>query len=76
MNAAFRIGEGAPDTRFRYRNWRGEIAERQARPVSVWYGTTEWHPDPQWFLRAFDIDRGAERDFALRDMIDVRAVQP
>lgn len=50
---------------FTYRNHRGKIAERRVRPISVRYGSTEWHPEPQWLLRAFDLDKQAEREFAM-----------
>lgn len=53
---------------FVYRNWRGEEARRSVLPLYVWHGTTEWHTDPQWFLRAVDIDKGAQRDFAMKDI--------
>lgn len=33
-----------------YRNWRGEVAERTIIPRRVWFGSTEWHPEPQWLL--------------------------
>ena len=59
--------EGEPLT-FIYRNWRGEVAERKVIPLSVHYGATEWHPEPQWLMRAFDLDKQAERDFAMADM--------
>lgn len=54
--------------RFDYTNWRGETSVRSARVVSLEYGSTEWHKDKQWLLRAFDVDRKEERLFALRDM--------
>ena len=50
-----------------YRNWRGEVAERRVVPASVWYGSTEWHKEPGWLLKARDVDKGEERDFALAD---------
>lgn len=50
-----------------YTNWRGETAERSIVPRGVWYGSTEWHPEPQWLLRAFDVKKQADRDFALKD---------
>lgn len=50
-----------------YTNWRGETAERTIVPLSVWYGSTEWHPEPQWLLKAYDMEKGAQRDFALAD---------
>lgn len=51
-----------------YTNWRGETHTRRILPLSIWYGKTEWHLDPQWFLRARDVERGVERDFALKDL--------
>jgi hypothetical protein len=60
----------------RYRNWRGETADRKILPIRVWFGATDWHPEPQWFLRAVDVDRGVERDFALADMHGLPAVVP
>ena len=59
---------GGETLTFVYRNWRGEVAERKVIPLSVHYGATEWHPEPQWLMRAFDLDKQAERDFAMADM--------
>ncbi|EXL07395.1 hypothetical protein BG46_10785 [Brucella anthropi] len=58
------IGEPA---RIIYTNYRGETAERAITPKRVWYGISDWHPRPQWFLTAFDHDKNADRDFALID---------
>lgn len=51
-----------------YTNWKGEIGWRNIRPVSITYGTTERHPEPQWLILAFDIDKNAERYFAMKDI--------
>lgn len=51
-----------------YRNYRGETARRQVVPERVWFGATEWHPEEQWLLDAIDIEKGAKRSFALRDI--------
>jgi predicted DNA-binding transcriptional regulator YafY len=53
---------------FTYRNWRGETSERTAVPIELWFGHSEWHPNDQWFMRATDIEKGDERDFALADI--------
>lgn len=47
-----------------YTNWRGETADRVFTPIRVWWGSTEWHPEPGLMLKAFDHDKQAERDFA------------
>lgn len=54
-----------------YRNHAGVVSQRRVRPLGVWFGATEWHLEPQWFLHAFDPSRNAVRDFAMRDMTDV-----
>jgi predicted DNA-binding transcriptional regulator YafY len=56
------------EVEFYYTNWRGELALRTAIPIKIWFGQTSWHPEEQWFIRAFDVDKGEERDFALVDI--------
>jgi predicted DNA-binding transcriptional regulator YafY len=51
-----------------YTNYRGETAQRTILPQRVWFGATDWHPEEQWLLEAIDIDKGAPRSFALRDI--------
>lgn len=51
-----------------YTNYRGETASRHVIPQRVWFGATDWHPKEQWLLDALDLDKGAERSFALRDI--------
>lgn len=48
-----------------YTNWRGERGVRRIRPLSIWFGATEFHPHPQHLLRAIDVAKDAERDFAM-----------
>lgn len=54
----------------RYTNYRGETALRRIIPMSLRFGSTEWHPRAQWLLEAFDLDRHAERSFALQDILE------
>jgi GTPase SAR1 family protein len=51
-----------------YMNWRGKLTERTIQPLNIWFGSTEWHKEPQWFLKAMDIAKESERDFALKDI--------
>lgn len=53
--------------RFEYTNYRGETAMRWATPLEIRWGSTEWHPNPGWLMRAFDHEKGAVREFALGD---------
>jgi len=51
-----------------YTNWRGETAERTIVPVEIYWGKTEWHPEEQWLLTVWDVERNAERCYALKDI--------
>jgi ribonuclease HI len=51
-----------------YTNWKGKTRERTIIPLEVWYGETQWHEGAQWFLKAQDVVKQAERDFALVDI--------
>lgn len=53
---------------FQYTNHRGVTATRKVHPLHRYIGTTEFYPEPQWLLRAYDLDRDAERVFALAKM--------
>lgn len=59
---------------FHYTNYKGETAYRKVRAMSVFFGTTQWHPEPQWMMQAIDLDKGEYREFAMKDMSDVQEV--
>lgn len=60
--------DNAKKLRIRYKNWRGEVSIRNIEPRGLWFGSSEWHPEQQWFIQALDLDKNGIRDFALRDM--------
>lgn len=51
-----------------YTNYRGETSVRRVIPKRIWFGATDWHPEDQWMLDAVDLDKQAERSFALKDI--------
>lgn len=55
-----------------YTNYRGETARRVIIPIRFWWGSTEWHPQEQWMLSAWDVEKNARRDFAWQDMRPVQ----
>lgn len=55
--------------KFEYKNWKGKVGIRRVMPKKIWYGSTKWHPDEGWLLKAHDLDKDAERDFAVMDII-------
>lgn len=53
---------------FWYRNYRGEEGYRRVIPRSIRFGASEYHDDEQWLMLAFDTEKNADREFAMRDM--------
>ena len=51
-----------------YTNYKGETSIRLIEPIEIFFGSTEWHKEEQWLLRANDIEKKAERTFALKDV--------
>ncbi len=51
-----------------YTNWKGVTATRHIIPKDIFFGSTEWHTEVQWLLNAFDVDKQADRAFALKDI--------
>jgi hypothetical protein len=54
-----------------YRNWKGEVGERVIIPRRLWFGSTQWHPEPQWLLDAEDVSKGVARSFSTKDFLAV-----
>jgi hypothetical protein len=51
-----------------YTNWRGERSKRRIVPVSIRFGKTDWHPEHQWLLLAWDMAKQEPREFAMKDI--------
>ena len=57
-----------------YTNWLGVRAKRLIRPggpegtPTLEFIKTEWHPDKQWILNAWDVRKNAYRSFAMATM--------
>ncbi|EFM7019240.1 hypothetical protein BAU67_001800 [Escherichia coli] len=52
-----------------YKNWKGKVSDRCLTEPSLWFGHTEYHKEDQWLMKAFDVDKGEYRDFALKDIL-------
>lgn len=59
---------------FGYVNWRGEVGMRRVRPLALWFGSTKYHPKPQWLLKGLDLDKEELRDFAMTNISNWRSV--
>ena len=48
-----------------YTNWRGERRTRRIQPISITFGSNQWHKEPQWLLLAQDVELNKHRTFAM-----------
>ena len=51
-----------------YKNYKGVTAVRHIVPIEILFGHNEWHTEDQWLMRALDVEKNAERTFALKDI--------
>ena len=51
-----------------YTNYKGVTAARYIVPIEILFGHNEWHTQDQWLMIALDIEKNAERTFALKDI--------
>ena len=51
-----------------YTNWKGETRTRRIKPQSIYWGSTEYHTEPQWLLDALDCEKQEFRQFAMKDI--------
>lgn len=54
--------------RFRYCNYKGETSWRNVVPIEISFKKTDYHDEEQWIMRALDVDRNVEREFAMKDI--------
>lgn len=51
-----------------YTNWEGIRRVRVIKPKYVYYGVTKFHTDPQWLLKAYDVEKEDWRRFTMKDI--------
>ena len=54
--------------RILYTNWQGFTSYINIIPKSIEFKSTDWHKEEQWILNAFDVDKQADRGFAIKDI--------
>ena len=57
-----------PPAMIDYTNHRGERGRRAIAPIRIYHGSTAWHPEEQYLLDAWDMDKRADRTFALKNV--------
>lgn len=53
-----------------YKNYRGETTLREIVPIEIIFGSTEFHPEKQWLLKAYALEKNEERTFAMKDILE------
>jgi predicted DNA-binding transcriptional regulator YafY len=51
-----------------YSDHLGRRTKRRFIPTRLFFGTTEWHPEEQWLVAVWDIERQFERSIAMPDI--------
>jgi predicted DNA-binding transcriptional regulator YafY len=51
-----------------YTNYKNENSDRNIIPLFPYFAANSYHPDKQWLLKAWDLDKKALRSFAVRDI--------
>lgn len=59
---------------FGYTNYKGEASHRRAQFKAVRFGSSPYHQEPQWLMLALDLDKQEDREFALKDMTNIKEV--
>ena len=67
--------EQGDKVRFDYVNWKGVKGNRKVVVTSFLYGTTEYHPEPQWLMEAYDLNKEEERVFAMKDITNIQTLK-
>lgn len=57
---------------FDYVNWKGEFGHREVKVEEILFGSTDYHKKEQWLMKAWDMNKQAERIFAMKDMTNVK----
>ncbi len=59
-----------------YVNYKGVRAWRHIRPCDFSWGMNEFHPEWQWLLSAYDMEKRLWRTFAMKDIKEWRTSEP
>ena len=54
--------------KFEYKNYKGERKIREVSPLGIEFGVTSHISEPEWLLRAMDIEKNEERCFVLKNI--------
>ena len=70
----FTNSDHTQDVEFTYTNWKGVTRQRRAYFMKFFMGSSEWHPELQWLVTGMDLEKQAERTFALKDISNLKTL--
>ena len=59
---------------FDYVNWKGKTSQRRAVIDRLYWGSNEYHPEPQFLVDGYDLDKTAPRTYALKVISDLKTL--
>lgn len=59
-----------------YINWKGKQSWREVYPLSTVFKASEYHNnvEPTWLMVAWDLEKGAEREFQMCDILEIKQI--
>jgi hypothetical protein len=60
---------------FMYTNWKGVLSKRQAIIKGFLFGANDYHPEYQFFIIGFDLDKLEYRHFAVKDISAIKVIK-
>lgn len=58
-----------------YTNWKGSRRERRIIPLDMFIGSSEFHPQEQWLMKAIDLEDNVVKSFAMSGLHGWRSVE-
>jgi predicted DNA-binding transcriptional regulator YafY len=56
------------DVEIDYTNYQGQRATRRIKPMNMKFGANQWYPEPQYLMLAYDYEKEALREFAMKSI--------
>jgi len=59
-----------PPIKVKYKNYQGITSIRTIIPQQIHYGSTDYHKENQWLLDVWDVEKDAQRTYAMMDILE------
>jgi len=73
-NIVFTTSDQMQKVKFTYTNWKGKTRQRQAIFYKFFLGSNQYHPTQQWLVTGYDLEKEAERTFALENITKIENI--